>query len=44
MTEKQKDFIWMAFAEKRKYSEIAKVLNVDPKTLTVWTKEFPSIL
>jgi 5-methylcytosine-specific restriction endonuclease McrA len=39
MTDKQKDFIWMAFAEKRKYGDIAKILNVEAKTLTVWTKE-----
>lgn len=42
MTEKQKDFIWMAFAEKRKYSEIARVLKVDSKTLTAWTRELRS--
>jgi predicted DNA-binding protein YlxM (UPF0122 family) len=28
MTDKQKEFIWLAFAEKMKYPEIAKQLNV----------------
>ena len=42
MTEQQKRFIWLAFAEKMKYPEIAKELNVSTKELTEWSKKFES--
>jgi len=40
MTELQQKFIWLAFAEKKKYSEIAMKLNVSTKELTEWAKIF----
>lgn len=40
MTDKQKEFIWLAFAEKMKYPEIAKQLNVSTKELSNWAKIF----
>ena len=40
ITEQQQKFIWLAFAEKRKYPEIAEELNVSTKVLTEWTKRF----
>ena len=42
MTEQQQQFIWLAFAEKKKYPEIAKELNVSRKVLTDWAKRFES--
>ena len=42
MTDLQHKFIWLAFAEKMKYSEIAKELNVSRKELPAWTKKFES--
>lgn len=38
MTDEQKQFIWLAFAEKKTYSEIEKQLNVPRTELTQWTK------
>src|ERR1700747_1512292 len=39
-TDLQKKFIWLAFAEKRTYSNIEKELNISRKQLSQWTKEF----
>lgn len=42
ITDLQQKFIWLAFAEKMKYSEIAKELNVSAKEFTGWAKKFES--
>lgn len=38
ITETQKKFIWLAFAECQPYSDISKELNISRKELTEWTK------
>ena len=40
ITDTQKRFIWLAFAEKQSYQQIEKELNVSRKLLTQWTKDF----
>lgn len=40
MTDLQRRFIWLAFADKMKYPEIAKLLDVSTKDLSTWAKKF----
>lgn len=39
MENKQKEFIWLVYGEKRKYADVSLLLGVPRKQLTIWSKE-----